>query len=109
MQLPVAASRIDRARELPTRAPNLVGAEPFGNQLDDDIGERADAGQEQDDETPGREAPGLGGMNDQRHVDEGYKNSNIHVQERRSVGSVHPRLRVCILKDGPGERLAPGR
>jgi len=80
VQLPVAASRIDRARELPTRAPSPIGAEPFGNQLDDNIGERADPRQEQDDETPGHEAPGLGRVHDQRDVENG--NDDPSVQSR---------------------------
>ncbi|MGD1038296.1 MAG: hypothetical protein ABR878_14190 [Roseiarcus sp.] len=82
VQLPVAASRIDRARELPTRAPSPIGAEPFGNQLDDNIGERADPRQEQDDETPGHEAPGLGGMHDQRDVEDGDDDPSVQIRLR---------------------------
>jgi len=55
-----------------------IGAEPFRQEFGDDIGGRADAGQEDHNVAPGREAPGLGGVNDQRYLYDQKEGANRH-------------------------------
>ena len=44
---------IELARDALTRLLDVMAAEPFRHQLDDDVGQRADQRNEQDDEGPG--------------------------------------------------------
>jgi hypothetical protein len=60
--------RVQRPADGFTRLLALVGAEPLRNQLHRHIGKRADSRHHQNDKTPGREAPGLGGVYDQHNV-----------------------------------------
>jgi hypothetical protein len=56
-ECPVALLRIERADNPPARVLALRAAEPFGQQLDDDIRERAETRQKQDYVAPGPNRP----------------------------------------------------
>jgi hypothetical protein len=67
---PVASFRIDPADDAPAYMLALRTAEPFRQELDQHIGEGAEAGQEQDHETPRPKPTRLRCMDDESHVDE---------------------------------------
>ena len=67
----VQALGIERGDDAAAGAAHAGRAKPSRNDLDHDIGERADPRKEQDDEAPGHEAPGARGVDDQRDVNSG--------------------------------------
>src|ERR1700685_2748748 len=66
----VAFARVERTDDALPRMLALHAAEPCGQQLDQHIGQRAEAGQEQDHIAPWPEPAGLRRMDDQDHLDQ---------------------------------------
>src|SRR5580700_4074041 len=74
----VAFARIERTDDALPRMLALNAAEPFGQQLDQHIGQRAEAGQEQDHIAPWPEPAGLRRMDDQDDLDQEENEPKLH-------------------------------
>ena len=69
-ELAIVFLGIERVDDVLARFLALHAAEPLWQQLDQNVGDDPDARQQQDHVAPRREAPGLGGMNNENDVDQ---------------------------------------
>src|SRR5262245_5480581 len=88
-ELAILLLGIERVDDALTRFLALHTAEPLRQQLDQDIGQRPDAREQQDEVGPGREAPGLGGVDNKSDVNQKQDNRERHgkLRHRPSTGA----------------------
>lgn len=84
-QFAVALLRVKPVGDALARLPRAGAREPFGNELDRDIGERAHHRHQQDNESPGPQSPCSRGVIDQRDIEEQNDQSDGHVTSRSTT------------------------